>query len=243
MKKASTLLQNVLSIILSKILNMKYASLLCFLLLLIYADANSQKLSQGSWMLGGGLTAENREIDNDNFPGWGNFINKRASIAAQPQIAFFIANQIAAGVRLYAGREILTTVTSYQGQPSFTNSTTYNSWGVGGFAKIYHPLGARFFFDLEIGANYQIVPGSSTRNNAVTNEPLDAKAFELYANPGISFFFNSKWVLQSYFASIYFMNTDASRSSLMPDVDSGYGLLFGPQAMVFRLNYFFGKEE
>lgn len=221
---------------------MKYASLLSLLFVLMYTDANSQKLSQGTWMLGGGLAAENRERnDNNNFPGWGNNTTTRASIAAQPQIAFFVADQVAAGVRLYAGREISTSAS--QGQLPVASSTRYDSWGVGGFAKIYHPLGARFFFDLEIGANYQIAPGSSTRNNAVTNEPLDAKAFELYANPGISFFFNSKWVLQSYFASIYFMNTDASRSSLMPDVDSGYGLLFGPQAMVFRLNYFFGKEE
>jgi hypothetical protein len=221
---------------------MKYVSLLSLLFVLMYTDAHSQKLSQGSWMLGGGLAAENRERNNNNnFPGSSNYTT-RASIAAQPQIAFFVANQVAAGVRLYAGREVLSNTISFQGQ-SISSNTSYNSWGVGGFAKIYHPLGNRFFFDLEIGANYQISPGSSTRNNAVTNEPLDAKAYELYANPGISFFLNSKWVLQSYFASIYFMNTDASRSSLMPDVDSGYGLLFGPQAMVFRLNYFFGKEE
>lgn len=221
---------------------MKYVSLLSLLFVLMHTDAHSQKLSQGSWMLGGGLTAENRERNNNNnFPGSGNYTT-RASIAAQPQIAFFVANQVAAGVRLYGGREVVTNTNSFQGQ-SISSNTSYNSWGVGGFAKIYHPLGNRFFFDLEIGANYQISPGSSTRNNAVTNEPLDAKAYEIYANPGISFFFNSKWVLQSYFASIYFMNTDASRSSLMPDVDSGYGLLFGPQAMVFRLNYFFGKEE
>jgi hypothetical protein len=221
---------------------MKYVSLLSLLFVLIYIDAHSQKLSQGTWMLGGGLAAENRERNNNNnFPGSGNYTT-RASIAVQPQIAFFVANQVAAGIRMYAGMETLTSVYGFQGQP-LTSNTRYNSWGVGGFAKIYHPLGSRFFFDLEIGANYQIAPGSSTQSNPTTNEPLDAKAYELYANPGISFFFNSKWVLQSYFASIYFMNVDASRSSLLPDVGSGYGLLFGPQAMVFRLNYFFGKED
>lgn len=220
---------------------MKNILSICFVLTFACNLTNAQLLNKGSWMLGGGISAENREFNQAGSP-LGLTYDKRSSIAAQPQIGYFIANQIALGVRLYAGTETLRTIGQpVFGQPQFLN-TRYNSWGIGGFVKIYQPLGTRFFFDLEIGGSYQTAPNSGISSSLFTNLPTDAKAYEIYANPGISFFFNSKWVLQSYFASLYFVDSEFTRSTLLPDLGSGYGLLFGPQAMVFRLNYFFGKE-
>ena len=221
---------------------MRYTGLLALLFVLTITDSKSQVLLKGSWMLGGSIAAENLEQPDGIIGGFVSTSTKLRSIAVQPQIAYFLANQVATGLRLYAGGETQTIIQTIQGT-SQSFSIGYDALGIGGFIKIYQPLGSRFFFDLEIGGNYMVAPRSKRQFDPVTNEPFDARASELYANPGISFFFNSRWVLQSYFASVYLRNVDATYSTLLPETGSGYGLLFGPQAMVFRLNYFFGKED
>lgn len=221
---------------------MRRTLLLALMLVVAFTDSKSQALLKGSWMLGGSIAAENLEQTDGIIGGFVSTSAKLRSIAVQPQIAYFIANQVATGLRLYAGGETQTLIQTFQGT-SRSFSTGYDARGIGGFIKIYQPLGSRFFFDLEIGGSYQVAPRSGRQFDPVTFEAFDARAYELYANPGISFFFNSRWVLQSYFASVYLRNVDATSSTLLPEAGSGYGLLFGPQALVFRLNYFFGKER
>ncbi len=209
-------------------------SILCFALLLTLSlnASTAQTLSKGSWTLGGGLLAEQREALED-FGGLGLLLTKRNVLALFPQVSYFAKDNLAIGVRFLGGIERSRPAVDFL--PPDIRFNGFNAWGTGAFIKYYHPIGGRFYVDVEVGGNYRSVKNEGEANPAV--------AYEAFVNPGISFFFNSKWVLQGYFASAYYVKSDFSKSLLMPEMVTGYGINFGAATLAFRLNYFFGKEN
>jgi hypothetical protein len=137
---------------------------------------------------------------------------------------------------------------NYFYKSSFTDD--YTACGI--FTRYNHALqGGKFGFFLQLNANY--IKGNSTNMNSQQSPNSDlvtTKAYRKYSrintnlNPGIIYFINSKFSVESSLGSIFYeIGKSKEDDTYFINKASGFGINFSLTTINMGLSYYFGGKK
>jgi outer membrane protein W len=199
--------------------------LLSFILLAPICIGAQAQTTQGSLMLGGGISFSSSKNEGSE----GDY--KTTSFAFIPSVGYFVVDNLAVGANLSLQSDKTT------GGINGNYEAKQTSLAVGPFARYYiFTSNEKFAFMAEAGLLFGSGKQESNNNNSTTK----SSSVNFYVSPGFTYFLTDKWGVELQLEGLTYSSYDPNKD-IENDKRSGFGLgvdFFNPS---LGIRYFIGK--
>jgi hypothetical protein len=231
-----------------------------FLIVIVVTCSRAKaQIAKGTMMLGSSFSIysqNQRDINTDTNRNTNTYDNKSTNINIDLRYGYFVNDHVMLGIfagygiNQTRGKQVYDNYNNPSNNSNQNNASNNHTISGGIFARYYKMLGSsRFGIYGQVSCSYG---GGKTKSNSAFTGPLaqvsnethgDHTQFSTYINPGIVYFINNRFAIETSFGSAgyYARRTKTYNGNIKTEGTSGaFNASLALQSLNFGFNFYFG---